>query len=156
MILKNQEPHKEFKGAITPSEVGNFTKVTKVYSSPDLSPFISGELLEPYRTISLRDTATVTRGTVRYLEIGVARARAFEHRSGGEDGSNSHLTSATGLTLNLIYILFDIRMFTKLTLSANFAGSPSGGVHVGAKITGSTSGATGFVQSAVNNLQSID
>ena len=32
-------------------------------------------------------------------------------------------------------------MFTKLTLS----GTPSGGVTVGAKITGSTSGATGFI-----------
>ena len=42
-------------------------------------------------------------------------------------------------------------MFTQITLNANFAGSPNG-VTVGSKITGSTSGATGFVQSAVNNL----
>ena len=138
----------EFKGAITPAEVGNFTKVTKVYGSPDLSPFISGEVTEPYRTISLRDTATATRGQAAGLEIGVARARAFEHRS-GEDASNSHLvSSASATTAQFNLYLFDIRMFTKLTLS----GIPSGGTTVGAKITGQTSGATGFVHSAANTV----
>ena len=52
----------EFKGAITPAEVGNFTKVTKVYGSPDFHHFVSGEITDPYKTISLRDTATATRG----------------------------------------------------------------------------------------------
>jgi len=138
----------EFKGAITPAEVGNFTKVTKVYSSPDLSPFISGEVTEPYRTISLRDTATATRGTAAGLEIGVARARAFEHRS-GEDASSSHLvSSASAATAQFNLYLFDIRMFTKVTLS----GIPSAGNTVGTKVTGSTSGATGFIHSAVNNI----
>ena len=42
-------------------------------------------------------------------------------------------------------------MFTQIVLDTNFAGSPSG-AEVGSKITGSTSGATGFVHSAVNNL----
>ena len=138
----------EFKGAITPAEVGNFTKVTKVYNSPDLSPFISGEVTEPYRTISLRDTATATRGTAAGLEIGVARARAFEHRS-GEDASNSHLvSSASAATAQFNLYLFDIRMFTKLTLS----GIPSAGNTVGTKVTGSTSGATGFIHSANNTI----
>ena len=47
---------KEFKGAITPSELGNFAQVTNVYNTPDISPAVSSETT-PYNTISLRDTA---------------------------------------------------------------------------------------------------
>ena len=42
-----------FDSAITNIEVGNFTRVTNVFGSPDLSPFISGEVPEPYRAIEL-------------------------------------------------------------------------------------------------------
>ena len=55
------------------------------------------------------------------------------------------MNSGTGLTSQFNLYLFDIRMITKLHLM--FAGTPSGGVNVGAKITGVTSGATGFVHS---------
>ena len=41
-----------FDSAITNVEVGNFTtKITDVFGSPDLSPFISGEVAEPYRAL---------------------------------------------------------------------------------------------------------
>ncbi len=140
----------EFKGAITPAEVGNFTKVTKVYGTPDLSPFVSGEITDPYKKISLRDTATATRGQAAGSEIGVARARAFEHLS-GSDGTGVPLISASGVTTSQFNLyLFDIRMITKLTLS----GTPSAGATVGAKITGQTSGATGFIHFA--NTNTID
>ena len=43
-------------------------------------------------------------------------------------------------------------MFTTIIFSANFAGSPTGVAVNGSKITGATSGATGFVHSAVNQL----
>ena len=136
----------EFKGAITPAEVGNFTKVTKVYGTPDLSPFVSGEITDPYKKISLRDTATATRGQAAGNEIGVARARAFEHRSGTDATSDALVSSAsgTGLTSQFNLYLFDIRMITKLTLS----GTPSAGTTVGAKVTGATSGASGFIHFA--------
>ena len=39
-----------FDSAITNVEVGNFVRVTDVFGSPDLSPFISGEIAEPHRT----------------------------------------------------------------------------------------------------------
>ena len=45
---------------------------------------------EPYKTISLRDTQTATRGTPAGTEIGIARARAFEHRS-GTDGTGDDI-----------------------------------------------------------------
>tara|TARA_A200000159_G_scaffold21006_1_gene17706 strand:+ start:1606 stop:7968 length:6363 start_codon:yes stop_codon:yes gene_type:complete len=136
----------EFKGAITPAEVGNFTKVTKVYGTPDLSPFITGEVTDPYKKISLRDTATATRGQAAGSEIGVARARAFEHRSGTDATSDALVSSGsgTGLTSQFNLYLFDIRMITKLTMS----GTPSAGATVGAKVTGATSGASGFIHYA--------
>ena len=136
----------EFKGSITPAEVGNFTKVTKVYGTPDLSPFITGEVTDPYKKISLRDTATATRGQAAGSEIGVARARAFEHRSGTDATSDALVSSGsgTGLTSQFNLYLFDIRMITKLTMS----GTPSAGTTVGAKVTGVTSGASGFIHYA--------
>ena len=138
---------KEFKGAITPSEVGNFAQVTNVYNTPDISPAVSSETT-PYNTISLRDTATATRGTAAGTEIGIARARAFEHRSGGD--SNGHLiamNSATGKVSLFNLYLFDIRMFTTIVLND----TPSGGTTTGAKFTGATSGATGFFHSSTGS-----
>lgn len=138
----------EFKGAITPAEVGNFTKVTKVYGSPDLSPFITGEVTDPYKKISLRDTATATRGAAAGLEIGVARARAFEHRSGTDGTSDPLVSGSSATTAQFNLYLFDIRMTTKITMS----GIPSGGTTVGAKVTGATSGASGFIHAAANTV----
>jgi len=134
-----------FQNAITPAEVGNFTRVTKVYGSPDLSPFITGEITDPYKQIQLRDTATGTRGAAAGTQIGVARARAFEHRSGNDDPGDPKLSDASVVNSIFNLYLFDIRMFTTLTLS----GTPgTGQVVAGAKVTGTTSGATGFVFSA--------
>jgi hypothetical protein len=138
----------EFKGAITPAEVGNFTKVTKVHGTPDLSPFITGEVTEPYKQISLRDVATATRGQAAGLEIGVARARAFEHRSGTDGTSDPLVASASAATAQFNLYLFDIRMTTKITMS----GIPSGGTTIGAKVTGATSGASGFIHAASNTV----
>ena len=61
------------------------------------------------------------------------------------------MNSATGKTSLFNLYLFDIRMITKLTLS----GTPSGGVNVGAKITGVTSGATGFIHSTNTNTVNV-
>ena len=138
-----------FDSAITNVEVGNFTRVTNVKGSPDLSPFISGDVAEPYREIQLHSVQKTNYSTAANAQVGVARARAFEHSSGNT--SNDTLTNASDNDAEFNLYLFDIRMFTQLQLSANFAGSPTG-VAQGSKITGSTSGATGFVHSAVNNL----
>ena len=133
-----------FKGAITPAEVGNFTRVTDVYNSPDLSPFITGEVTDPYKEVELRDTATGTRGVAAGTRIGVARARAFEHRSGNDGASDAFLANASTRDSIFNLYLFDIRMYTQLTMS----GTPSGGTTVGSKVTGTTSGATGFIHAA--------
>ena len=135
-----------FDSAITNMEVGNFTRVEKVFGSPDLSPFISGDLTEPYRTIDLHGLKNVTRGSAPASgQVGVARARAFEHSSG--QASSTVLTNASGTTAQFNLYLFDIRMFTVLTVSGTPTGSHNA-TPAGAKITGATSGATGFIHSA--------
>ena len=125
-----------YNAAVTPVEVGNFVRVTNTYGSPEISPFISGDIDEPYRQIGLFDTQTSSLGSSSGNQIGVARARAFEHFSGtaaadGAFGSDS---------IYNLYV-FDIRMFTKITLS----GTPSTIPGAGEKITGAVSGAYGFV-----------
>ena len=51
--LEKPRTTEEFDSAITNIEVGNFTRVTNVFGSPDLSPFISGEVPLPLREIEL-------------------------------------------------------------------------------------------------------
>ena len=68
------------------------------------------------------------------------------------------MNSATGKTSLFNLYLFDIRMITKLTLThstGSGGGTPSGGVNVGAKITGVTSGATGFIHSTNTNTVNV-
>ena len=124
-----------YNAAVTPVEVGNFVRVTNAYSSPEISPFISGDLSEPYRQIGLFDTKTSSVGSKSGAQIGVARARAFEHFSGV---ANSQSEFGTDAQYNLY--LFDIRMFTKLTMS----GTPSAIPVAGDKITGVSTGAYGL------------
>ena len=133
-----------YNAAVTPQEVGNFVVVNKVHGQPELTPLISGEIDQPYREIALHDQQTGTRGTAAGNKIGFARARAFEHFE-GNTGSSAHIlagASTTDTTFKLY--LFDIRMFTTLTMS----GTPSPAATTGAKITGVNSGAHGYVASA--------
>ena len=129
---------------VTTFELGNYVVINNVYGTPDITA-ISGETTA-YKTISLYNHKITTDGGVPVSgglspePIGQARARAIEYDSG---------TIGTDEARYKIY-LFDVKMFTTLTLSgtpsptliANFA---NGGV----KITGVTSGATGYV---VNNV----
>ena len=69
---------------------------------------------------------------------------AFEHRSGNDGSSDAFLANASTRDSIFNLYLFDIRMYTQLTMS----GTPSGGTTVGSKVTGTTSGATGFIHAA--------
>ena len=116
------------------TELGNFVKITNVYGQPDVTS-ITGETT-PYKTIQLHDDVISTRGTASGTQIGVARARTIEYNSG--------TAGNTDAIYNLY--LFDIRPFTYLTLndspSAELTANHSNG---GVRVTGNTSGATGFV-----------
>ena len=83
-----------FDSAITNVEVGNLTKITDVFGIPDLSPFISGEVAEPHRTIELHSLKNASRGSVNSSgQVGVARDRVFEHSSGNT--TNDKLSNAS-------------------------------------------------------------
>ena len=83
LIYQNQELQKILT-AITNIEVGNFTRVTNVKGTPDLSPFISGDVAEPYREIQLHSVQKTNYNTTANAQVGVARASAFEHSSGND------------------------------------------------------------------------
>ena len=119
---------------VTAFEIGNYVTITNLYSTPDVT-FISGETTA-FKEIQLYDTAIVTRGSASGTKIGVARARTYQHQSGvaGEEDAIYRL------------YLFDIRPFTRITLSDTPSPSiTSVATNGGSRITGDTSGATGFV-----------
>ena len=122
---------------ITTFDVGNYALITDVYNTPDITQ-ISGEST-PFKTVQFYDAENSTRGSANGNLIGVGRARGIEFDS-GTAGSNADATARYRL------YLFDIRPFTKLTLSDTpsptlLATHTNGGV----LITGVTSGARGYV-----------
>jgi len=126
--------------------IGNYALITKLFGSPDID-FISGEATYG-KVIQLQDTLTSTRGAAAGTQIGIARARTIEYHSGTAGATSSNVTSKYKL------YLYDIRPFTKITLS----GTPSPLPGVGAQIVGVTSGATGYVydnSGAVINVTNV-
>jgi len=123
---------------VTTFDIGNYALITNVYNTPDITQ-ISGETT-PFNTVQFYDAENSTRGSANGNLIGVGRARGIEFDS-GTAGSNAF---ASGSRYKLY--LFDIRPFTKLTLSDTpsptlLATHANGGV----LITGVTSGARGYV-----------
>ena len=132
-----------FNNGNTNFEIGNYFKVRNVYGTPDIGD-VSNETT-PYRPMLLWDAATDTRGSGPSAgnAVGVLRCRAFQHEQDGALGAGSSSSNDNAV---FRFYAFDVRNFVKLTMSdtpsptviSNFT---NGGVQV----TGSTSGATGFV-----------
>ena len=122
---------------VTTFDIGNFAFVTNVYGTPDISQI--GGSTTPYKEIGIyTDRTDTSRGTEKGYQIGVCRARTIEYFSGTQGNTDA------------IYklFLFDVRMFTYLSLSG--IASPSliaTHTNGGVQIKGVTSGATGFVYS---------
>ena len=134
---------------VTTFDIGNYALITNVFGSPDITS-ISGEST-PFKTVEFYDAANTTRGSANGNLIGVGRARGMEYHS-GTAGSNAAATSA----LYKLY-MFDIRPFTKLTLS----GTPSPALlathaNGGVLVTGVTSGATGLVYKDGTSATSVN
>jgi hypothetical protein len=126
---------------ITQFDLGQYTLVNNVYGTPDITA-ITGETTA-FKTVALYPNFGATRGEGNHpsttgLCIGQCRIRAFE-QSTGTPGTNEAQYKA---------YVFDIRMFTYITLSDTPSATLTANFTQGAKITGSTSGATGFI---VNN-----
>ena len=134
---------------ISTFQIGNYALVTKIYGSPDID-YVSGELAA-YKTCELYDTLTATRGSASGTLIGAARVRAMEYYSGTAGASSTNITSKYKM------YLFDIRPFTKLTLSGTpsatlIANGSSGGI----QIKGVTSGATGWVYASGTSSTNVN
>ena len=133
--LKKSRDFNTVNAGISTFEVGNFLNITNVHGTPDIGN-ITGETT-PYKEIGLFTDFAETRGSSSGYQIGVARARSMEYKSGTVGNTDAIFK----------LFLFDVRMFTFLTLS----GIASQAIHVnftsGVKITGLTSGATGFTHS---------
>ena len=137
-------------GSITRFDIGSFVNVENVFGTPDIN-FVSGEI-ENFKTLRLVDTAHGTRGTVfgtalaHVFDIGRAKTRAFEYRSGSaaspDSGTSSHLSSGSVTDVVFKHFLFDIEMFSHV----NISGKMSGALTTGDILTGETSGATGIVE----------
>ena len=124
--------------SVSTFDMGNYALIENVFGSPDITA-VSGESTA-FKTIEFYDAKNSTRGAANGNLIGVGRARAIEYDS-GTAGSNADATDA-----RYKLYMFDIRPFTKLTLSDTpsptlLASHANGGVLV----TGVSSGATGFV-----------
>jgi len=123
--------------------VGNYINVTSVYGSPDIG-FVTGDI-EAFKAVNLYDTATSSRGSeqstsgVTVPQIGRAKSRGFEYVSGT---ATSNIFASGSLTSAVYkHYLFDIVLFTHLNITTNQSFT------TGEVVTGSTSNATGTVQS---------
>ena len=138
LTFKDLNKAREFdtiNAGVTNLEIGNFTRVTNVYGTPDIGD-VSGETT-PYKTIKLFQNPTSTRGSTTSMgrNLGVARARAFEY-SQGVLGS---------VEAEHKIFLFDIQMFTRVKLNATPSPTLTATHSTGVQVKGATSNATGFI-----------
>ena len=123
------------------ADYGQFVRVTNVYGSPDIT--LNASDTDPFKSIQLYNRQTTSRGSTSGSYVGNARVRAFEYYSGTAGVSSTNTTSKYNLHL------FDINMFTDITMSANCS------LTANSLITGGTSGATGFVVATTSSNTSF-
>ena len=119
---------------------GQYANVTNVYGTPDMIPdSASVSSVDTLEQIQLFNRQTVTRGSSAGSHVGYARAKHIEFSSGTAGSSATNATSKYKL------YLFDINMFTDITMSSACS------LTTNALITGATSGATGLVVSGTSS-----
>jgi len=130
---------------VTQFDLGNSVVVDNAYGTPDITAI--ADETTAFKTVALYPQTTTTRGSIPLLgtgsnskAIGQCRIRAFE--------STGASAAIGNVTAQYKAFIFDVRMFTYITLSDTPNSLLTQNFTQGAKITGSTSGATGFV---VNN-----
>ena len=143
--LKKAVEFDTINASISTFDVGNFVFVSNVYGTPDITA-ISGETTA-FNLVQFYDEFTSTRGSANGNLIGIGRVRAIEYQAG---------TVGTNEAQYKVYF-FDIRPFTKLTLSDTpsptlLASHSNGGV----QLTGVTSGATGLVYASGTSGTSVN
>lgn len=127
--------------SVSPASLGNYLNVTNTFGTPDITMIGTDSI--PFNIVNLYDTPNTTAGGINGALIGQARCRAFEHISGdlaNRQGTPTHGASGTHGTYRLY--LFDVQMYISLQMTATSTYTN------GAKLTGLTSGAYGYVVSA--------
>ena len=126
--------------------LGNYTIIDNVFHQPDITGD-GGSAITTFKPINIHDTVNATRGTALAATtiVGQARVRHMEYHSGTADGGYLTATAAAARLTKYKLYLFDIKPYTKLTMSGTI--SSGGALVAGDFITGSTSGATGFIAS---------
>lgn len=127
------------EGAISTLEVGNYARVTNAYSLPDT---VGSGTIDDYPIVEFYDEANdAVDNTPNGSIIGVGRTRAIEFDSGTQSAGVDTFDPAT--TTHKVF-LFDIKMFTKITLNeAPLAAD----LLAGSYVQGRTSKAFGYVNS---------
>jgi hypothetical protein len=128
-------------------DLKNFVYVDNVYGTPDIN-FVSGDA-EAFKTINLYDTATAVRGTEQSTsgntapQIGRAKSRGFELTNSTE------ALDIFAQTSTWKHYIFDVEMFSHLKISNNTTFT------TGEIVSGSTSGATGYVQAISSGASKV-
>ena len=148
ITLKDLQKAREVEtinAGVTNLDLGNFTRITNLYGTPDIGD-VSGETT-PYKQLKLFELPTSTRGssTGMGLNIGVARPRALEFLQG--------IVGNTDAEFKLF--LFDIQMFTRLTLSDTPSPLLTATHSTGVRLQGNTSKAIGFVFSTEPEMMEL-
>jgi hypothetical protein len=116
-----------------PFNIGNFYRVNNTFGQPEFGTGTTADIT-PFGSVSLRDTAKVNPEGADGTEIGQARVRFYDCITPAV-GSGIH----TAASLFKIH-LFDVRMYTKLTVA-----NDSHAYTAGQRIKGTVSGAKGTI-----------
>ena len=143
--LKRAQDFNTVNAGISTFDMGNYALVSNVFGTPDITA-ITGESTA-FKLVQFYNKLTETRGSANGDLVGIGRARGIEYQAG---------TVGDTAALYKLY-LFDIRPFTKLTLSDTpsptlLASHANGGV----QLTGVTSGATGLVYASGTSGTSVN
>jgi len=138
--LKKGRDFNTVNAGVTTFEMGNFAFVDNLYNMPDIGD-VTGETT-PYKEIQLFTDFSGTRGEASGYQIGVARARAIEYHSGTIGNNDAQFK---------VY-LFDVRMFTFVSLSNGISPSIIANHANGIQFKGVTSGATGYMYGPASTI----
>tara|TARA_B100000963_G_scaffold167630_1_gene145637 strand:- start:16172 stop:22282 length:6111 start_codon:yes stop_codon:yes gene_type:complete len=134
-------------------DVGNFVNVSNVYGSPDVN-FVTGKV-ETFKKVELRIASpSYVPGNINanvqncIYEIGRAKTKGFEFNNtiGIPITSAGHIAPSASQVMK--HFLFDVEMFSHIGITDAVSFT------TGETITGSTSGATGIVESISSSTSS--
>ena len=146
--IKKGRDTNEVNNSSTSLQLGNSVDVTNIHGSVDVGT-VTGET-QAFRELILNKNKTETRGVNRVTvdnnvnQIGRAKPRFFEFKSGTAGSTSTNTSSVYKLGL------FDVQMFTHLS------GATTVSFVTGETLTGSTSGATGIIESISTSDADLD